>query len=122
MPYRYRINKSSLSSLIGIACYCTFLFLMTSCTKPLTENEQMGRVLYDVNCSECHDIDQSGLIKKPPNLHNLFSRNTLPDGITPATDAAVRQVIINGKRTMPAFNGRLSEEQVTELLAYLHRK
>jgi Cytochrome C oxidase, cbb3-type, subunit III len=48
--------------------------------------------------------------------------NDLPDGATPATDAAVRQVIIFGKRTMPPFNGRLSDIQVAELIAYLHRK
>ena len=82
----------------------------------------MGKALYDMHCSECHDENQLGLKKVPPKLHNVFSQEMLPDGTTPATDISVRQVIIYGKRTMPAFNGRLSEEQVAELLAYLHRR
>lgn len=46
----------------------------------------------------------------------------LPDRTTPAANASVRQVIIYGKRKVPAFNGRLNEKQIDELLAYLHRK
>jgi mono/diheme cytochrome c family protein len=106
----------------GIACYCAVLSYMTSCTKPLTENEQTGKALYDTHCSECHEENQLRLKKVPAKLHNIFSKPMLPDGVTPATDASVRQVIIYGKRTMPAFNGQLNEEQAKDLVAYLHRR
>lgn len=98
------------------------LFWATSCSKPLTETEQAGKALYEIHCFECHEENDLGLKKAPPKLHDLFSHQDLPDGTTPATDAAVRQVIIHGKRTMPAFNGRLSDAQIAELIAYLHRK
>jgi len=107
---------------VGIAAYCIFLTSVVSCAKPLTENEEVGKELYDIHCSECHDENQSGLKKVPPKLHDLFAHNMLPDGTSPATGEAVRQVIIHGKRTMPAFNGRLTEGQVEDLVAYLHRK
>lgn len=98
------------------------LLWIAGCTKPLTETEEGGKALYEIHCFACHEENQSGLRKVPPKLHDIFSRRYLPDGTTPATDVAVREVIIYGKRTMPAFNGRLSQAQIVDLIAYLHRK
>jgi mono/diheme cytochrome c family protein len=44
---------------------------------------------------------------------------SLPSG-APATDAQVRKTIIEGRGTMPAFDQRLSEEEVNDLVKYLH--
>jgi len=112
----------SLTAAVCVALYCGLILVATSCTRPLTESERAGKDLYEINCSECHDENQLGLKKVPPRLHHVFSNHRLPDGTTPATDAAVKQVIIFGKRTMPAFNGRLSDNQIADLIAYLHRK
>jgi len=96
--------------------------VLPGCSKALSASEQRGRALYSFNCYECHEENQLGLIKAPPKLHRLFSHRYLPDGATQATDESVRQVIIHGKRTMPAFNGRLNQDQVADIIAYLHRK
>jgi mono/diheme cytochrome c family protein len=116
------MNWKPLAGISALACYGAFLFCITSCTKPLTQDEEIGKELYDIQCSQCHDENQQGLKKAPPKLHGIFSQINLPDGATPVTDQAVRQVIIDGKRTMPAFNGRLSEDQVADLIAYLRKK
>ena len=116
------INRVCLSWFVRIVGYCIVLTNLVGCAKPLTESEKIGKELYDIHCSECHEENQLGLKKVPPKLHDVFSHSTLPDGTTPATSEAVRQVIIHGKRTMPAFNGRLTEDQVEDLIAYLHRK
>ena len=52
--------------------------------------------MYDEGCAHCHDENDLHLKKVPPDLHGLFSRNTLPDG-APATDAEVVRVI-NGRK------------------------
>ena len=119
---RELIGRSVLGLSLVLLTGTTLLFWATSCSKPLTETEQAGKALYEIHCFECHEENDLGLKKVPPKLHDLFSHQELPDGTTPATDAAVRQVIVYGKRTMPAFNGRLSDAQVAELIAYLHRK
>lgn len=119
---RELIGRSVLGLSLGLFAGTTLLFWATSCSKPLTETEQAGKALYEIHCFECHDENDLGLKKVPPKLYGLFSHQNLPDGTTPATDAAVRQVIVYGKRTMPAFNGRLSDAQVAELIDYLHRK
>ena len=107
----------------GVAGGLLFVcWLLAACNQPLSQTEADGKDLYEVHCFECHDENQLELKKPPPRLHNLFAQAALPDGVTPATDDAVRQVILHGKRTMPAFNGRLDDQQIADLLAYLHRK
>jgi mono/diheme cytochrome c family protein len=85
----------------------------------LTPQEAEGKHLYAVRCAHCHEDNDLALKKVPPDLHGVFKRSTLPSG-APATDAEMRRVVLAGKGLMPSFSGRFTEEQVTDLLAYLH--
>ena len=85
----------------------------------LTPQEAEGKHLYQVRCAHCHEDNDLALKKVPPDLHSIFLGKTLPSGI-PATDMAVRQNVLTGKGMMPGFTGRFSDEQMAELLAYLH--
>lgn len=85
-----------------------------------SQAELQGEWLYDNNCAECHENPQPDLHKQPPNLHGLFRRGSLPSGV-PATDAQIRTVIVEGRGTMPAFDQRLREEDLQNLIKYLHR-
>ena len=85
----------------------------------LTPQQAEGRHLYDVRCAHCHEDNDLGLKKVPPNLHGLFGRSTLPSGAV-ATDVEVERVVSSGKGMMPSFTGRFSNEQMAALLAYLH--
>jgi mono/diheme cytochrome c family protein len=85
----------------------------------LTPQQAEGRHLYDTRCAHCHEDNDLGLKKIPPNLHGIFARNTLPSG-EPATDAKVETVVLSGKGLMPAFAGRFTKEQLDALVAYMH--
>jgi mono/diheme cytochrome c family protein len=85
----------------------------------LTPQQAEGKHLYDARCAHCHEFNDLALKKVPPNLHGLFTRNTLPSG-APATDAEVERTVLAGKGMMPAFAGRFTQEQMAALLAYLH--
>jgi len=98
---------------------------MTACSnKPQAEIDpeevSAGEYSYEVHCAECHEQPHPDLLKQPPNLHGTFGRKTLPSG-APATDKQVRRTIIEGRGTMPAFDKRLSNEELDELVRYLHR-
>jgi mono/diheme cytochrome c family protein len=89
-------------------------------SKPaLTAQEAEGKHLYQVRCAHCHEDNDLGLKKIPPNLHGVFSQNTLPSG-APASDIEVSRVVLDGKGMMPAFDGRFTDQQMSDLLAYLH--
>ncbi len=77
-----------------------------------------GEELFQQNCAMCHEASNLDLKKQPPKLEGLFQRKTLPSG-APATNEQVRKTIVHGIGTMPAFEGRLSDDDVTKLVAYL---
>jgi mono/diheme cytochrome c family protein len=85
----------------------------------LTAQQAEGKHLYDVGCAHCHEENDLHLKKVPPNLHGLFSRNTLPDG-EPAKDAQLEQVLLTGKGMMPSFAYQMSKEQMDAVVDYLH--
>ncbi len=71
----------------------------------------------------CHNTD-STQAKIGPGLKGLFKNKELPASHKPATDANVRQQILNGNpdgkpMPMPAFAGNLKPEEVDSLLEYL---
>jgi mono/diheme cytochrome c family protein len=82
--------------------------------------ERRGRELFESNCAPCHEAAKLDLKKQPPKLEGLFQSKALPSG-APATDEQLRKVIIQGIGTMPAFDQRLSQEDVDDLLQFLHQ-
>lgn len=94
--------------------------ILSACSKPSSGgDERRGRELFQFHCAPCHETPPPDLLKQPPKLNGLFSSKTLPSG-APATDEQVRMVIIEGLRTMPAFKGRLQDQEVRDIIAYLH--
>jgi mono/diheme cytochrome c family protein len=95
------------------------LLSSTACAskEQLSNAELEGQWLYESHCAECHENPQPDLREQPPNLHGLFLRKSLPSG-APATEEQVRETIIEGRGTMPAFDRRLREEDVKSLDKY----
>jgi mono/diheme cytochrome c family protein len=85
----------------------------------LTRQQAAGKHLYDSRCAHCHEDNDLALKKVPPDLHGIFRHANLPSGVV-ATDAEVKSIILTGKGMMPGFAGRFADDQMDELLAYLH--
>jgi mono/diheme cytochrome c family protein len=81
--------------------------------------EANGQALFQFHCGPCHEMPPPDLLKDPPKLNGIFNKKTLPSG-APATDEQVRNVIIEGFKTMPAFDKRLKDDEVRDIIAYLH--
>jgi len=72
-----------------------------------------GKQLFDVNCLACHQLDAIGKIGLAPSVGNR-------DFLALATDAFIRQTILNGRQgTAMAPRPDLSEKQVTAIITYL---
>ncbi len=84
----------------------------------LNTQQASGRRVYDRYCALCHDAYTSRSLKGP-SLLGLFKKQFMPSG-TPANDERVREVINLGRSKMPSFGNVLKEQQVDDLLAYLH--
>jgi mono/diheme cytochrome c family protein len=83
----------------------------------LNPQQAQGRRVYDRECIRCHE-PYSRWGTRGPSLTGLYKKKFMPSGI-PVNDDRLRDVIMMGKAKMPAFNRTLTDQQVTDLLAYL---
>jgi cytochrome c553 len=119
LPASHRKTPSRLSPLCVALLIVSILAACSSKTSPRAD-ETRGQALYQFHCAPCHETPPPDLLKEPPKLKGLFNSKTLPSG-APATDEQVQMVIVEGLRTMPAFQGRLQEQEIRDLIAYLHK-
>lgn len=114
-----RSGATPLELLTVLTLLCAAMLSGCRSAPRLTPQEAEGKHLYQVRCAHCHEENDLQLKKVPPDLHGMFRRANLPGG-APATDAEVRRVVVAGKGLMPSFAGRFTDEQMADLLAYLH--
>ncbi len=102
------------------------LFALIACTPErrksdeelgLSPQQSRGRRVFDAQCARCHE-PYSASARKGPTLKNLYKKPYLPSGM-PANDDRVSEVILRGRKMMPAFNETINESQLADLLAYL---
>jgi len=85
----------------------------------LNAQQAAGRHIYDEYCDRCH-APYSSRGRRGPSMKNVFKQPYLPMSGMPANDDRVSDVIRMGRNKMPAYSQVLTEQQITELLAYLH--
>jgi mono/diheme cytochrome c family protein len=84
----------------------------------LNSQQAMGRRVYDARCAECHYAYSSRSLRGP-SLHGLFKKQFMTSGL-PANDDRVTDIILLGRAKMPGFQQKLTQQQLDQLLAYLH--
>ena len=79
--------------------------------------QNAGGDLFKSKCAGCHGPD--GLASTPmgPALHVVSYKDP---AVLKMKDAELTAIIKNGKNKMPAFNGKLTDAQITDLLKYIH--
>jgi mono/diheme cytochrome c family protein len=85
----------------------------------LTPQQSAGRKVYDNYCDRCHE-PYSSHDKKGPSLKGVFKKQFLPVSGMPANNDRVGDIILYGRSKMPGFGQTLDQQQVQDLLAYLH--
>ena len=84
----------------------------------LNAQQTAGHQTFNARCAQCHyeRVDQP---KNGPSLASVFHKPSLHSGAA-ATDERVTSTIINGHGLMPALGNQVDEQQIQDLLAYLH--
>lgn len=78
-----------------------------------TGDPDAGREVFEANCAMCHGQDASGMMGMHPSLRGAVERLTLE---------GVEVTVRNGRDTMPpmpAFEGRLTDQEIDDVIAYL---
>lgn len=85
----------------------------------LNPEQAAGRKHYDIDCDRCHE-PYSSHGKKGPSLKGIFKHQYLPLSGLPANDERVADIIRYGRAKMEGFGQVMTDQQIKELLAYLH--
>jgi len=111
----------------GWAVLLLFSFLLFGCEMErrksdaelgLNPQQAQGRRIFDRNCARCHEAYSSrGL--QGPSLKGIYKRKYFPSGL-PANDDRMKDVILMGKAKMPSFRAALTDQELQDLIAYLH--
>jgi mono/diheme cytochrome c family protein len=91
---------------------------MTDAELGLNAQQSRGRRVYAIYCVNCHPAYSSSG-NKGPGMKALFKKEYLPSGLTP-TEEHVEQTIVRGRNMMPRFGDQLDQQEITDLIAYLH--
>jgi mono/diheme cytochrome c family protein len=81
-----------------------------------THEEARGAAVYQEKCARCHYPTTTQPLHGP-GLQALTKQKAMPSG-APPTDERLTAVILHGRQMMPATP--LTDEQLSDLLAYLH--
>jgi mono/diheme cytochrome c family protein len=85
----------------------------------LNPQQAAGRQVYDNYCDRCHE-PYSSRGKKGPSLKGVFKHQYLELSGLPANDDRVSDIIKYGRAKIEGFGRVMTEQQVKDLLAYLH--
>jgi mono/diheme cytochrome c family protein len=85
----------------------------------LNAQQAAGRKLYDNYCDRCHE-PYSSRGRKGPSLKGVFKHQYLSQSGLPANDERMTDIVKYGRAKMEGFGQVMSEQQIKDLLAYLH--
>lgn len=114
-----------------LACFALFTLMalcITSCKVErrktdaelgLNPQQAAGRRIYETYCERCHEPYSSGG-KQGPSLQGVFKRPYLEISGLPANDERVGEIIRYGRSKMNGFGQVLNQQQVDDLLVYMH--
>ncbi len=85
----------------------------------LNPQQAAGRHIYDQQCLRCHE-PYSSRGSKGPSLKGLFKSQYLSKSGLPANDEQVSGIILRGRGVMPGYEQAFTQQQVEDLMAYLH--
>ncbi len=123
LPLRSRFFVAAISSTIALA-----LILLVGCEAErrksdaelgLNAQQSAGRKLYDEYCDRCHN-PYSTRGRQGPGLKGVFKKPYLAVSGIPANNARVGEIIRIGRGKMEGFSNVLTQQQLDDMLAYMH--
>lgn len=105
------IRNHAKKLVMGVGAIALVLFLSLS-----GRAQETGESLFKAKCAMCHGPDGAGKTTmgqalKIPDLHS-------PE-VQKLSDAELTQIVTKGKNKMPAYEEKLSKEQITQLVGFI---
>jgi len=104
---------------LALVCGCDVERRKSDAELGLNPQQAAGRRIYDNYCARCHE-PYSTRGKKGPGLKGMFKNKYLSLSGLPANDERVGDIIRLGRHEMPGYSQTLSQQDLEDLLAYMH--
>jgi mono/diheme cytochrome c family protein len=85
----------------------------------LTPQQAAGRQVYDAHCDRCHE-PYSSRGKQGPSMKGLFKKQYMSLSGLPANDDRVGELVRLGRGKMPGYSQTITQQQLEDLLVYMH--
>jgi len=115
-PY-FRISAAILAFLVLAGCDAERR--KSDAELGLNPQQAEGRKLYDNYCDRCHEA-YSSHGKKGPSLQGIFKQQYLSVSGLPANDDRVADIVKHGRAKMQGLGQVMTDQEIKDLLAYLH--
>jgi hypothetical protein len=128
LPGRGAVRKNLLRGVSLCLCASVVSLFLIGCQAErrksdaelgLNAQQARGRRLYDQYCDRCHE-PYSSRGKNGPSMKGLFKRPYMEISGLPANDERVTEITKYGRSKMPGFGQVMDQQQIDDLLAYLH--
>jgi mono/diheme cytochrome c family protein len=84
----------------------------------LNPQQSHGHEVFQARCGACH-YDRRDASLHGPALIGVFKKPALPSGAA-ATDERVTATIVHGRGLMPALGNNVDQQDIDDVLAYMH--
>jgi len=113
------MRKTRLGKVLMVLAIASLFLCGALARTVLATDMAAAKKVYEDRCAKCHGLTGKGdgpkakmLKKKPRDYTDKAKMGEL-------TDAKLKEEILNGKKPMPAFKGKLDEKTIDELIAYV---
>jgi mono/diheme cytochrome c family protein len=89
--------------------------VLTLCSG-VSQAQSAGETLFKTKCAACHGTDGKGEV---PMGKKLGARNLSSPEVQSQSEPTLTEIITKGKNKMPSYDGKLTKEQIGQLVAYI---
>ena len=107
--------------IVSIMCVATLLSVASAAlsTPAFGADLAKGKSIYGDKCLKCHGEKGKGDGRKAADLEKKPADYTDKAKMAKFTDEDLKKAVKEGKKPMPAFGKKLSDEQIDDVIAYI---
>jgi mono/diheme cytochrome c family protein len=102
--------------LLKVVLLSGVLIVMMSLLSSAVNAQSSGEAIYKAKCASCHGPDGTGAT---PAGKATKSRDFCSEEVKEETDAEWTAIIVKGKSKMPAYDKKISDAEIKDVVAYI---
>lgn len=102
-----------MNKLLTLLFFIVSIFLIHSVPEAYAADLQAGEQVFSANCSACHSGGNNAIMPEKTLKKEALEENSMN------SIAAITTQVTNGKNAMPAFGGKLADDDIENVANYV---